>query len=150
MSKIILIVIVIISVYFIFKVLFSPKFQTINVDIKGRSFSLEIAKTLPQITRGLGGRSRLCPNCGMIFVFKSPQTLSFWMKNTLIPLDIIFLNSEGKVINFFTALPEPGIPDKKLKIFQSSSPSSFALELPAGTAQILNLVPGDQINLNGL
>lgn len=150
MPKIILIVIVFITIYFIYQVIYLPKIQSLNVDIKGQAFSLEIARTLSQITRGLCGRSSLCPNCGMIFVFKSPQILSFWMKNTLIPLDIIFLDSTGKIINFVTASPELNISDNKLKIYRSDSVASFALELPAGTVSKLNLLIGNTINLHGL
>ena len=86
----------------------------------------------------------------MIFVFPSPQILSFWMKDTLIPLDIIFLDSKSQIVNFVTAEPEPNVPDNKLILFQSKSPANFAIEIPAGTIQKLNLTPGDQINLYGL
>lgn len=150
MPKIIFITFIFITIFFLCKFFFLSKPKNININIKGQNFNLEVAKTLTQISRGLGGRASLSPNSGMIFVFKNPQILSFWMKDTLIPIDIIFLDSNGKIINFVTALPEPDTPDNKLKIYRSDSPASFTLELPAGTVQKLNLVSGDQINLYGL
>ncbi|MEK7527723.1 MAG: DUF192 domain-containing protein [Patescibacteria group bacterium] len=150
MPKIIFIILVFFIIFFIYRIFYSSKFQSLNIDIKGQSFNLEVAKSLTQITKGLSNRTSLCPNCGMIFVFPSPQILSFWMKDTLIPLDIIFLDSKSQIVNFVTAEPEPNVPDNKLILFQSKSPANFAIEIPAGTIQKLNLTPGDQINLYGL
>ena len=61
-----------------------------------------------------------------------------------------FLDSKSQIVNFVTAEPEPNVPDNKLILFQSKSPANFAIEIPAGTIQKLNLTPGDQINLYGL
>ncbi|MBI2465086.1 DUF192 domain-containing protein [Candidatus Shapirobacteria bacterium] len=121
--------------------------QKANVNIKGQEYTLEIASTISQKSKGLMKRNSLCSNCGMIFVSEAPSEQIFWMKNTLIPLDIIFLDPDGKVINIESAVPQPSVPDLQLKLYRSTAPSQFVIELNSGEAKKLNLVPGDVINV---
>ena len=83
----------------------------------------------------------------MIFISRLETPQIFWMKNTLIPLDIIFLDHIGKIINIEEADPEPTVADMNLKLYRSSSPSQYIVELNRGDSQKLNLLPGDQIKL---
>jgi len=116
-----------------------PDSSRASFDIKGQKFDLEIAKTLAQRTQGLSGRSALCQNCGMIFIFSGETILPFWMKDTLIPLDMIWLNSQGQVVSIQTAIPEPNVPITQLKNYKNSTPAKYVIELNAGTAAKLNL-----------
>ncbi|MFA7301075.1 MAG: DUF192 domain-containing protein [Candidatus Shapirobacteria bacterium] len=121
--------------------LFYPfKFKTKNIKINDQDFTIEIATTPSQLSLGLGNRSSLCQNCGMLFVFPSPQILQFWMKDTLIPLDMIFIDQNKKIVNIITA------PINDLRLYNSTSPSLYCLELNAGTTTKLNLKSGDVLN----
>ena len=140
MPKIVLIFIVLL-IGFIVYLYFPFKLKTKNIKIKDQDFSLEIATTPSQLSRGLGGRQSLCPNCGMLFIFPTPQILQFWMKDTLIPLDMIFIDANNKIINIVTA------PINNLKIYTSMSPALYCLELNANRASELNLKTGDTISL---
>lgn len=137
----ILILIVFTLIIWAIYIFYPRKTSTITQKIKDQDFSLEVAKTIPQRTTGLMNRPSLCPNCGMLFVFEVQMPLSFWMKNTLIPLDIIFLDSIGKVINIGTGVPQ------SLAQVSSLSPAKYVIELPSGTAAKIGLLPGDTINL---
>lgn len=128
----------------------NPKTSKINLTIGQKQYLLEVAKTIPQQTNGLMNRSSLCPNCGMIFVFNLEMTQSFWMKNTLIPLDMIFLDHNGSITNILTAYPQPNTPDHQLKLYQSTAPAKYVIELNAGDAQKLLLKPGDIIDISSL
>jgi uncharacterized membrane protein (UPF0127 family) len=150
-KNILIVVFIIVLIYLAYQIFFNQgKSETVKIKIKDQEFILEVAKTIPQKSKGLMNRDHLCQNCGMIFVssFDIPQI--FWMKNTLIPLDIIFVNSQGKVINIATATPEPGVTDTKLKLYQSDSPSKYVIELNAGTGKKIMLGPGDIINLSSI
>jgi uncharacterized protein len=115
--------------------------NTISLKIKNQTFNLEVAKTLQQQTVGLMNRSSLCPNCGMIFVFSLELPQSFWMKNTLVPLDIIFLDKTGTVINISQGVPQ------SLNLINSAKPAKYVIELNAGISQNINLKPDDLITL---
>ena len=125
---------------FIFR---SSTAATITQKIKEQNFTLEIANTPYLLAKGLSGRDSLCPTCGMLFIFKSEKIQTFWMKDTLIPLDIIFLKESGQITDIYTALPEPGKSDFQLTIYQSTAPIQSVIELNAGTAKKLNLQIGD-------
>ncbi|HEY5412329.1 MAG TPA: DUF192 domain-containing protein, partial [Caulobacteraceae bacterium] len=68
-------------------------------------FRVEIADNAASRARGLMFRRSLAPDAGMLFDFKTPQHVSFWMKNTLIPLDILFLDKDGYIINLAVNAP---------------------------------------------
>lgn len=120
---------------------------TISVNIGSQAFQLEIASSVPRKTRGLSHRTSLCPTCGMIFVFNTETIQQFWMKDTFIPLDLIFLDHQGRVINIVTAQPELGVTDTELKLHRSTTPSQYVIEINANTSSKVNLKPGDIIKL---
>ena len=107
----------------------------------GTTISVEIADTYEERGRGLMCRSSLESNSGMIFIFPEEQQLSFWMKNTLIPLDIIFINSEYEVVS----IHKNTTPLNDQKTYQSNLPAQYALELKAGASAENDLQIGDTI-----
>lgn len=78
---------------------------------------------------------------GMLFVFRFEQQLGFWMKNTIIPLDIIYLKADGTVVNSLTMAP------LDTSNYYSDGTAKFALELNAGMADELGVAPGDHIEI---
>ncbi|MBW2991435.1 DUF192 domain-containing protein [Candidatus Woesearchaeota archaeon] len=80
---------------------------TINnhVDINGQRIFVEIPKTSEEMMKGLMFRQELCDNCGMLFIFEHEDFHGFWMKNTLIPLDMVFINTNLYVVDVLHAAP---------------------------------------------
>lgn len=145
-------IILLISLFLIYHFFLAPKLQSPGLSaktvvIKGVSYQLEVATTNQQLSLGLSGRTKLCPDCGMLFVFAIPGSLPFWMKDTLIPLDMIWLTSSGTVVSIQTAEPQPNDPVYKLKLYRNVTPAQYVIELNAGDAQILGLKIGDTIDL---
>lgn len=103
-------------------------------------FTVEVARTDEQQERGLMFVKRLAPNRGMIFPYSPPQEVSFWMRNTLIPLDIIFIRPDHRIarITNAKALDETPLP--------SGEPVSAVLEIAGGRAAQLGIRPGDKVN----
>ena len=110
--------------------------------IGGRTFILELAITPAERQRGLSNRDYLAPDGGMLFVFSQESNLSFWMKETLIPLDILFLDRERRIVNIHTMMPQPGVPTGQLTLYRSTSPALYAVEVNAGIAAELGMAPG--------
>ena len=76
-----------------------------NVEIGGKKYKVEIAETERQKIRGLMGVRHLPKNEGMLFMYDEPQTVGFWMKDTGIPLDIVFIGEDYEVISVYQAKP---------------------------------------------
>jgi len=123
---------------------------TIDVPIKGQPFKLWVADSADETERGLmfithdqmadlpGGVRR-----GMIFVFASERERSFWMKNTIIPLDIAYLDSQGKVISMHTMIAL----DDRHGQYPSNGAAMYAIEVNANVYAEIGLAVGDQIEL---
>ena len=110
--------------------------------LAGQDFTIELAITADERRRGLSGRESLPPDAGMLFVFEGERVLSFWMKDTLIPLDILFIDGEHRIVDIHTMPPQPGVPDAELAVYRSSEPAMYALEVNAGVAAELGLELG--------
>ena len=110
---------------------------------EGRShdFRVELARTDKEQAQGLMFRTQMGADEGMLFPYDPPRVLSFWMKNTVIPLDIIFIGPDRRVINVAantTPYSEASVP--------SAAPAIAVLELNAGRAAQLGIVPGTRID----
>jgi len=116
-------------------------FETVVVKLKDKAFTLEVADTVAKRARGLMYRDSMPADHGMIFLFATADKYGFWMKNTKIPLDLVFLDEKGKVVGIYGLKPNdetPVAPDK---------PAKFAIELNAGTAAKVGLKTGDVVEL---
>ena len=106
--------------------------------------AVEIADTGPLRTRGLMWRSELPDGTGMLFIFPAEMVQSFWMRNTLIPLDILFVDRTGKVVGV-VQWAEP----KTLTSRTVGKPSMYVLEVPGGWASRNSVQAGARVDLEG-
>lgn len=127
---------------------FPRKLKNGNLTINGKDYQIEYAQTTIQKAKGLSNRNSLCNNCGMLFVFSQTGIHPFWMKDTKIPLDMIWLDENGKIVHYELAKPEPNIPITKLKVYKNSIPAKYVLELNASDFSRLKLKIGDTIKIN--
>lgn len=107
--------------------------------------TVEVADELPEWQQGLMNRTELPADGGMLFVFPDEERRTFWMKNTQIPLDIVFVTAEGDVVQLSSARPEPGVADEDLRRYNSGEPVMYAIELPAGTASAADIEFGTRV-----
>ena len=103
-------------------------------------FIVEIAVTDRQHSQGLMFRQSLAKNAGMLFDYKVPPAITMWMKNTYIPLDMIFIGNDGRVIN----VVQRAIPFSE-NVISSLGKARGVLEVNGGTASRLGIIPGDKI-----
>jgi uncharacterized membrane protein (UPF0127 family) len=126
------------------------KLGTVRLSIQGQSFELWIADDVSEQTQGLMfvTAERMSPlpdgtERGMIFAFDHEQVLNFWMRNTIIPLDIAYLDSDGVVVAMYTMAPL----DERPGQYPSGSPAQYAIEVNAGVWGRIGLRPGDAIEI---
>ena len=109
--------------------------------LKGEnSFEVELAVTERQHSQGLMYRRSMAANAGMLFDYGSMRHIRMWMKNTYLPLDMIFIDSKGKIIN----IVERTIPHS-LSVISSRGRVRAVLELNSGTASRLGIIEGDRV-----
>lgn len=105
-----------------------------------QKFTVELATTPAQMEQGLMFRRSMAPDAGMLFDYKAPSMAMMWMKNTLIPLDMLFVDAEGRVVN----IHERAVPGS-LATISAAAPVRAVIELNGGTAARLGIRPGDRV-----
>jgi hypothetical protein len=115
-------------------------FEVKTIKVKDKSLSIEIADTDYKRQLGLMYRTKLDENKGMLFIFTDIETHSFWMKNTLIPLTIAFIDANKVITQIEDMEPETEVPHtSKFKV-------KYALEVNKGWFEKNNIKPGDRLS----
>lgn len=126
----------------------NPQLPTQKLSIDGNTWTVEMATTMTQRACGLSGREGLGENDGMFFVFGSPSTQNFWMKDMNFPLDMIWISGD-KVAGFAqNAVVQPGAQLWELNIYTSPRGVDRVLEVVDGTVAKYNIKVGDTITLS--
>lgn len=113
---------------------------TVSHGSRHHRFRVEVARTGEQQARGLMFRTSMAPDEGMVFPMSPPRPASFWMRNTVIPLDLIFVGSDGRILNIAAnAVPYDETP------LRSAGPVKAVLEINGGRAAELGIAPGDRV-----
>jgi len=107
-------------------------------------FTVEVARTPEEQARGLMYRSTLAPDAGMLFLFDPPERASFWMKNTLIPLDMLFIRADGTIARI-AANTTP----LSLEPVDAGEDVAAVLEIPGGRSAVVGIKEGDRTSWAG-
>ena len=107
---------------------------------RAHRFTVEVARTPEQQQQGMMHRQALAPDRGMIFPYDPPQPASFWMKNTLIPLDMIFIRADGTIARI-----EANAVPLSLDPVPAGEPVAAVLELAGGRSAELGIAPGAKV-----
>jgi hypothetical protein len=106
---------------------------------------VEVAATPESRARGLMWREELPAGQGMLFVFAEEEVQSFWMRNTLIPLDMLFIDSEGRIVGIVERAQPRTLTGRSVGV-----PGRYVLEVPGGWCQSKGIATGDTVELEGL
>ena len=104
------------------------------------TFQVEVADTLAEQAQGYMWREEIPEGTGMLFEFEEPKVATIWMKNTPLPLDILFVRSNGRILKI-----EHSAQPYKLRSASSEAPVAAVIELMGGTSKDLGILPGDQV-----
>jgi uncharacterized protein len=119
---------------------FATSQLTITSATGDHQFTIELATTPAQQEQGLMYRRNMAPDAGMLFDFGHPTTTSFWMRNTLIPLDMLFVGADGRIVN----IHERAVPMSE-QLIPSQGQVRAVIELNGGTAARLDIRAGDRV-----
>ena len=111
------------------------------------TFTVEIALTDEEQIRGLQGRDSLQPGSGMLFLYPEATPQAFWMKDVLMPLDIVFADGQGRITEVLEQLPPCLGLVAHCPSYRSRSPARYVLEISAGQASARGLRLGDRLEL---
>jgi uncharacterized membrane protein (UPF0127 family) len=113
--------------------------EWVTLSIRGYAVRAELAVTPAERTRGLMHRARLPAGEGMLFVFETPAIQGMWMANTIIPLSVAFIDSQGIIINIADMEP------LSERLHSSTAPAAYALEVNRGWFAARGIGPGDRV-----
>ena len=114
-------------------------FKTARIKVGAHSLNVEIAANDPQRSQGLMYREKLGKEDGMLFIFDEPAYHSMWMKNTLIPLSVAFVDGEGRILNILDMEPQT------LDAHMAAGPARYAIETNQGWFAQRKVKPGDKV-----
>jgi len=121
--------------------------QTSQVCLEEICFDVEIANTNAKREQGLMNRENLGENKGMLFVFDKEDIYSFWMKNTLISLDMIWMDEAGKIV-FIKENSEPCKDGEACPFITPKAKAKYVLEINTGLVKEMGLKTGDNLDIN--
>jgi len=119
----------------------SEKKEHVSITVGKDVYNIEVAVTQEEQTIGLMNRKEIKKNEGMIFTYKEDRKLSFWMKNTLVPLSIAYISKDGIIKEIHNMKP------LSLTLINSAHSVRYALELPLGSYERSGVRVGDTIDL---
>ena len=122
---------------------FSNEKIDVRIYNKNIIFNVEVAKTIEERRNGLMNRKKLLNNEGMLFIFPREKIIQLWMKNTYIPLDVIFISENRVIVDI-----KKNMEKLSETIVKSKVKSRFALEFNAGLINKLNIEIGDKVLFN--
>jgi uncharacterized protein len=121
-----------------------PRLAHTEVTIAGERLHVEVATTSEALERGLGGRARLAPDAGMLFVFPEDGRYSFWMKDMHFPIDMLWIAADHSIV----FMVEHASPDSYPKTFTPESPARYVLEVASGYIQAHHVKKGDTVGFS--
>lgn len=123
---------------------------TVTIHAPKATLTLQVARTEDQREQGLMNVTALPPHTGMIFVFDKDAVVEFWMKNTLVPLDMVFLGPDGTVRSVAANVPATlrSTPDEKIP--RRMGKAKYVIELPAGEADRDGIIGSTVLSLTAL
>lgn len=110
-----------------------------------KCFSVELAQTSEEYTRGLMFRDSLDEDKGMLFIFPAERSSNFWMKNMVIPLDVIWINQNLEVVHIESTTPCTNDP---CQVYTSDEKAKYVLEINSGLVENYGIKVGDKITIN--
>ena len=114
------------------------------VVLHGHRYNVEIAQTTAQRARGLMSRDRMANDRGMLFIHDSEEPLAYWMKNTMIALDIFYFDANRRLVSVSKRTPPCTLGDG-CPPYRSAGPALYVLELNSGAADHLHVKKGDRL-----
>ena len=117
-----------------------------SVELKGHTFSVEIADTDATREHGLMDRTEMAADHGMLFVFQDDIPRAFWMKNTKIPLDMLYFDADRRLVSVQHNVP-PCTADP-CPAYSSGAPARYVLELNGGEARKIGVMAGDEMEIH--
>jgi uncharacterized membrane protein (UPF0127 family) len=121
-------------------------YKRAQISVKGKSIKVYVADTVQKQRVGLMfvAKTQMGVDEGMVFVFPDVQYRAFWMKDTVMPLDICFVRSDGRIINILAAKP------MDMSSYPSDSPAKYVVEMHVGWFRKRGIKPGDKFDFRGL
>lgn len=117
------------------------------VEIRGQRFDVEVADTNDERARGLMFRDSLEKDTGMLFIHASEEPQAYWMKNTHIPLDILYFNKDRKLVSAQERVPPCSAGDR-CPPYPSEGAALYVLELNAGSVELFKIKAGDELKVS--
>ncbi len=115
--------------------------STTKLTIGDTQFAVELARSEAEKTKGLSGRDQLAPGTGMLFVYDNPGDYQFWMKDTRINLDMIWIDANKQIVH----IEQNVKPESYPQTFGSNAPAQYILEISGGEAAKRGIKPGSHV-----